>query len=47
LFDNIFVMVDGRVFQHTVDIPYAGAAGMLLHITEKFTMGKLKSSLWS
>ena len=24
---------------------YAGAAGMLLHINGKFTMGKLKSSL--
>jgi hypothetical protein len=23
--------------------PYAGAAGMLLHINGKFTMGKLKS----
>jgi hypothetical protein len=27
--------------------PYAGAAGMLLHINGKFTMGKLKSSLLS
>ena len=27
--------------------PYAGAAGMLLHMNEKFTMGKLKSSLLS
>jgi hypothetical protein len=26
---------------------YAGAAGMLLHINGKFTMGKLKSSLLS
>jgi hypothetical protein len=25
--------------------PYAGTAGMLLHINGKFTMGKLKSSL--
>jgi hypothetical protein len=25
--------------------PYAGAAGMLLHINGKFTVGKLKSSL--
>jgi hypothetical protein len=25
--------------------PYAGAAGMLLHINGKFTMGKLKSSV--
>jgi hypothetical protein len=25
--------------------PYAGAAGMLLHINGKFTMEKLKSSL--
>ena len=25
--------------------PYAGAAGMLLHINGKFTMGQLKSSL--
>ena len=25
--------------------PYAGAAGMLLHMNGKFTMGKLKSSL--
>jgi hypothetical protein len=25
--------------------PYAGAAGMLLHINGKFTMGKSKSSL--
>jgi hypothetical protein len=25
--------------------PYAGAAGMLLHINGMFTMGKLKSSL--
>jgi len=25
--------------------PYVGAAGMLLHINGKFTMGKLKSSL--
>ena len=25
--------------------PYAGVAGMLLHINGKFTMGKLKSSL--
>jgi hypothetical protein len=24
--------------------PYAGAAGMLLHINEKFTMEKLKTS---
>jgi hypothetical protein len=28
-------------------IPYASAAGMLLHIDGKFTMGKLKSSLLS
>ena len=28
-------------------IPYAGAAGMLLHINGKFTMGKLKSFLLS
>jgi hypothetical protein len=28
-------------------VPYAGAAGMLLHINGKFTMGKLKSSLLS
>jgi hypothetical protein len=27
--------------------PYAGAAGMLLHINGNFTMGKLKSSLLS
>ena len=27
--------------------PYAGAAGMLLHINGKFTMGKLKSSVLS
>jgi hypothetical protein len=27
--------------------PYAGAAGMLLHINGKFTMGKLKSYLLS
>jgi hypothetical protein len=27
--------------------PYAGAAGMLLHINGKFTMGKLKSSILS
>jgi hypothetical protein len=27
--------------------PYAGAAGMLLLINGKFTMRKLKSSLWS
>jgi len=27
--------------------PYASAAGMLLHINGKFTMGKLKSSLLS
>jgi len=27
------------------DNPYAGAAGMLVHINEKFPMGKLKSSL--
>jgi hypothetical protein len=27
--------------------PYAGAAGMLLVMNEKFTMGKLKSSLLS
>jgi hypothetical protein len=27
--------------------PYAGTAGMLLHINGKFTMGKLKSSLLS
>jgi hypothetical protein len=27
--------------------PYAGAAGLLLHINGKFTMGKLKSSLLS
>jgi hypothetical protein len=27
--------------------PYAGAAGMLLHMNGKFTMGKLKSSLLS
>ena len=27
--------------------PYAGAAGMLLRINGKFTMGKLKSSLLS
>jgi hypothetical protein len=52
LIDNIFVMFGGRVFQQTVGIPnivsserYAGAAGMLLHINGKFTMGKLKSSL--
>jgi hypothetical protein len=28
-------------------IPYAGAAGMLLHINGKFTIGKLKSSFLS
>jgi hypothetical protein len=28
-------------------LAYAGAAGMLLHINGKFTMGKLKSSLLS
>jgi hypothetical protein len=27
--------------------PYAGAAGMFLHINGKFSMGKLKSSLLS
>ena len=27
--------------------PYAGVAGMLLHMNGKFTMGKLKSSLLS
>jgi hypothetical protein len=27
--------------------PYSGAAGVLLHINGKFTMGKLKSSLLS
>ena len=27
--------------------PYAGAAGILLHINGKFTMGKFKSSLLS
>ena len=27
--------------------PYAGAAGMLLHINGKLTMGKMKSSLLS
>jgi hypothetical protein len=27
--------------------PFAGAAGMLLHINEKFTIGQLKSSLLS
>jgi hypothetical protein len=27
--------------------PYAGAAGMLLHINGKLAMGKLKSSLLS
>jgi hypothetical protein len=27
--------------------PYAAAAGMLLHINGKFTMGKLKSSVLS
>ena len=32
----------GSTEKHT---PYAGAAGMLLHINGKFTMGKLKSSL--
>ena len=29
-----------------VSTHYAGAAGMLLHINGKFTMGKLKSSLY-
>jgi hypothetical protein len=27
---------------HLVYTPYTGAAGMLLHINEKFTMGKMK-----
>jgi hypothetical protein len=27
--------------------PYTGAAGLLLHINGKFTMGKLKSTLLS
>jgi hypothetical protein len=27
--------------------PYAGAAGMVLHINGKFTMGKMKSSVLS
>jgi hypothetical protein len=31
--------------RYTRYIPYAGVAGMLLHITGKFKMGKLKSSL--
>jgi hypothetical protein len=30
-----------------IHAPYAGAVGMLLHINEKFTMGKWKSSLLS
>jgi hypothetical protein len=30
-----------------INTPYAGAAGMFLHINGKFTMGKLKSSLLS
>jgi len=28
-----------------ISIPYAGAAGILLYIKGKFTIGKLKSSL--
>ena len=32
---------------YEINTPYAGAAGMLLHISGKFTMGKLKSSLLS
>jgi hypothetical protein len=48
LIDNIFAMFGGRVFQQTVGIPMdAAAAGMLLHINGKFTMGKLKSSVLS
>jgi hypothetical protein len=33
--------------RYIVYTPYAGAAGMLLHMNGKFTMGKLKSSLLS
>ena len=38
-----------RDYIYTIHVPvvYAGAAGMLLHINGKFTMGKLKSSLLS
>ena len=32
---------------YTPYTPYAGAAGMLLHMNGKFTVGKLKSSLLS
>jgi hypothetical protein len=37
----------GRRSESIIYTPYAGAAGMLLHINGKFTMGKLKSSLLS
>jgi hypothetical protein len=37
-----------KLYDKRDDTPlYAGAAGMLLHIKGKFTMGKLKSSLLS
>jgi hypothetical protein len=44
--DDVLSLNNSR-FGDFVDVytPYAGAAGMLLHINGKFTMGKFKSSL--
>jgi hypothetical protein len=33
-------------FTYIIYTPYAGAAGILLHINGKFAMGKLKSSFF-
>jgi hypothetical protein len=37
--------ISGISYQLRDVVPYADAAGMLLHVNGKFTLGKLKSSL--
>ena len=41
------IKVERNISYPEIYTPYTGAAGMLLHINGKFTMGKLKSSLLS
>jgi hypothetical protein len=47
LLQTIYKRQPDRLNNQKVYTPYAGAAGMLLHMNGQFTMGKLKSSLLS
>jgi hypothetical protein len=47
LLTDLFLYSHEAIFIQGLYTPPAGAAGMLLHINGKFTMGKLKSSLLS